>query len=260
MKPFLVADFNNLHEYVQSISAWNKSRAGSQTRALPFITISRQTGAGGHSLAEALLDRMRESHSSLFEGWQILDQKLCEKVLDDPQMKVSLESLLTEKFVKDMEDYLSQIFAGRSPQIAVFHKIAGIVRTFASIGKVIIVGRAGSLLTRDLPLGVHARIVASKESRVATMMRQFHLSKAEAEAQVREQDRSRANLVKTYFNGKDIDDPLLYDMVWNGDSVPIPAIASFLLQLVEQKANASKSARPAELEKAEAELSQAEKK
>ncbi len=234
MKIEPAADLNALNEFIKSASA--PGSAGSSMNKFPFITISRQTGAGGHSLAEAVLSEMKRKPSPLFDGWRVLDQELCAGVLEDPKLKVPLDSLLKEKFVKEMEDYLSQMLSGTSPQIAVFHKTAKLIRAFAAAGKVIVVGRAGSLLTRNLPLGIHVRLVASLEARVNRMMRQFRLGRAEAEKQVKEQDASRALMVRSYFNGKDINDPLLYDAVWNTDSVSIPEIASVLARMVEEKA------------------------
>ncbi len=241
MNPYMTASLANLQDYIRTVATLRENRP-EKKREMPFITISRQAGAGGHTLAEEVIKEMaKHPNEPLFSGWQILDQELCSKALEDADLRVSLETLLTENFRSEMEDYLSQIISGSSPQMAVFHKTARIVRTFAGLGKVIIVGRAGSLLTRDLQTGIHVRLVASKESRVKRMMEEFNLSWEEARRQVKEQDLSRALLVRTYFNGKDIDDPALYDIVWNTDHVPFSSIASCLVQKVEDMASHKKA-------------------
>lgn len=228
-------DVPRLQRYIASVSGMSKASHPAKNAAWPFITLSRQAGSGGHTLAEAIVKKMEsEPDAHLFGGWQILDQGLCRRLMEDPQLKVSMESLLTEKFKKESEDFLSQLLVGTSPQLEVFHKAAKIIRSFASAGKVIVVGRAGSFLTRDLPFGTHVRLVASRASRVVTMMLQFDLSKDEAERAVSEQDQSRASLVRAYFNNKDIGDPLYYDAVFNSDAVPIPAIASFIVERVRE--------------------------
>ncbi len=230
--------FEHLNEYIRSISDIPKADSGLEQGVFPFITISRQAGAGGHTLAAAILKELdkKKDQDRLYRGWQILDQELCGKMMDDPQLKYPMQWLLTERFEREFVDYLSQIVAGTSPQIAVYHKIAKTIRTFVTLGKVIVVGRAGSFLTKDLPMGVHARLVASKSFRVQNMMRLFNLREGEAENAVQEQDASRALLVKTCFSKADIGDPLNYDMVWNTERVPIPAIASILVNLVGEKA------------------------
>ena len=250
MKPTYTVNVPHLQEYVQAISSLPKFSPEMKPGPFPFITISRQTGTGGHTLAETIVKEMeKQDHCALYQGWQILDQDLCKQVVDDPKLKVSMESLLTEKFRRGMDDSLAQIIIGTSPQIAVFHKIAKLIRTFAAVGKVVIVGRAGSLITQDIPSGIHVRLVASKHSRVLTMMRQFNLSKTEAEAQVQDQDNSRALLVRTYFNGRNINDPLLYDITLNTDTVPIPKIADVLLQWVKDKDQSLRTARVESREK-----------
>jgi hypothetical protein len=41
----------------------------------PFVTISRQAGAGGHSLAGAMLERFSaQADKELFGDWQVFDQ------------------------------------------------------------------------------------------------------------------------------------------------------------------------------------------
>lgn len=47
----------------------------------PFITISREDGAGSFSLARTLLKAFEKQGFEMFRGWQILDNNLCEKRL-----------------------------------------------------------------------------------------------------------------------------------------------------------------------------------
>lgn len=244
MSPDLRSNIGNLHEYVRAVSGL--PRLGPERKgAFPFVTISRQTGAGGHTLAEALVREMEATGSPLLRGWQILDQELCRKILEDAKLKVTMEELLTEKFVHEIRNYVDQLFKDAASQIAVFHEMARIIRTFATLGKVIVVGRAGSLLTQDLPLGIHVRLVAPKEDRIATMMRQFHLTRQEAERQVREHDQSRARLIQSYFYGRDINDPLLYNLVVNTRMTPVQTIAPLLVEWVRRIAE--KAGHPASI-------------
>lgn len=245
MKPFPNANVNNLQEYIKSISGLVKTTSGLQRDAFPFITISRQTGAGGHTLAEAILKELEATRSPVSGAWQILDQDLCQKVMDDPKLYYPMQWLLTERFEKEFIDYLAQMIAKTSPQIAVYHKIFRIIRTFATAGKVIVVGRAGAFITKDLPLGIHVRLVAPRALRIQNMMRVFGMRKGEAEVAVQDQDAARALLVRRCIINRDISDPLNYDMVWNTERVPIPAIASVLVQMANQKASESRAANEA---------------
>ena len=64
---------------------------------------------------------------------------------------------------------------------------------------------------------------------------QYVESKDKAKEAGEEKDKAKAELVKTFFH-KDIRDPLLYDMVWNTERVPIGEIAKLLIQMIRDKA------------------------
>lgn len=246
MRRHLADNIGNLQEYIRSISQIPRSMFQQKQNLYPFITISRQSGAGGRSLAEALTTRFGFfSENPVFQGWQILDHEICRRILEDPRLRVSADALLKESFLTGMGDYFSQVIAGTSPQIVIFHRVAEIIQSCARVGKVIVVGRAGALITRTLPLGIHVRLVASRPERVQRIMQREGVTYSEAERALTENDFARASLVKTYFSHKDISDPLLYDMIWNTSTVAIPEIASVLMQMVKDKARQSTMTRSA---------------
>ncbi|OGS02535.1 MAG: hypothetical protein A3G41_08470 [Elusimicrobia bacterium RIFCSPLOWO2_12_FULL_59_9] len=208
----------------------------------PFVTISRQAGAGGRKFVQALLTRLEAlPEKPLFQGWQSFDKELCEKVAQDPAIKVSFQALVTEKFRNDLEDDLSQIIADESPQLKVHRKIFSIIDGLAAVGKAVIVGRGGACLTRNHPLGIHIRLVASRKSCVERIMEQMGTGRREAERWIVEQDNARAKLIRSYFD-KNIDDPLLYDAIFNSDAAPFDMMASAVISMIEYKAAASKKA------------------
>ena len=231
-------DLQRMEKYLAAMAAHNVSslrRANVDGRVHPFITISREVGAGGHRLAESLVRQMQSlKQDGVFSGWQMMDQELCQRILQNPKLKVSLESLVTEELHSEIEDVLNNLIAGYSPQEQVMTEIFRTIRTLATVGKVIVVGRGGVCVTRDLPYGVHVRLVAPQSVRVRRMMELLHLSANEARQLVSRTDSSRARLVKEYFS-KDIRDPLLYDVTWNTDSVSLEEIASSIIGLITSR-------------------------
>jgi cytidylate kinase len=231
-------DLLKIEKYITAMAArnvWSLRQADVAGRIHPFITISREVGAGGHRLAESLVRQMQSlKQDALFSGWQMMDQELCRKILQNPKLKVSLESLVTEELHSEIEDVLNNLIGGYTPQEQVMTEVFRTIRTLATVGKVIVVGRGGVCLTRDLPYGVHVRLVAPRSVRVLRMMELLHLSANEARLLVSGTDSSRARLVKKYF-GKDIRDPLLYDVTWNTDSVSIEEIASSIIGLITSR-------------------------
>ncbi len=202
----------------------------------PFVTISRQAGAGGHALATLLAENIQMLHpESLFQGWQLCNQELCHMVAQDPALKNLVESLKRTEYHSHAEDILSQLIYGGASQDLVVKKMFHLMRTFAIHGKVVFVGRGSTFLTRDLPLGIHVRLEAPLESRVKRLMDSLNLAEKKARETIEEKDKAKAELVKTFFH-KDIRDPLLYDIVWNTDRVPISEIAKLLIEMIRDKA------------------------
>ncbi|HXV28018.1 MAG TPA: cytidylate kinase-like family protein [bacterium] len=201
----------------------------------PFVTISREAGAGGHTLAEALIEEMKKEKDPLFQGWQMFDQELCKKVCEEPGLKVTLNFLLSFEYRSQIEDMMAEMIVGNSPQDIIFKKIFQIIRNLAGYGKVILVGRGSSCLTRELPQGIHVRLVAPLPIRIKRIMKVKNFTEAKAKDFIHEQDKSRQRLVKTFFNC-DIENPLLYDIVWNTARVPTEEIARLLLGMIKERA------------------------
>ncbi|MFH1723938.1 MAG: cytidylate kinase-like family protein [Elusimicrobiota bacterium] len=229
-----MAEPGGVTHYIHGLAAEARPGGTGGTSGLPFVTVSRQAGAGGHAFAETLLKRMeRSGEDPLLRGWRMFDQQLCEKVANDPALKVSMKSLLSEEFHGSIEDCLSQLLAATSPQAAVYHKIFETICTVAALGKAVIVGRAGVCLTRRYPGGIHIRLIGSKGVRIENMARSMDVSPAEAERHIDKLDGSRAKLVRAYFQ-RDIHDPLLYDAVWNTDAVPLERIAAAVIEMIRR--------------------------
>lgn len=201
----------------------------------PFVSLSRQTGAGGHTLGSAILNEMKAHPGKpLFKDWHLFDREIADRVAKDPDIRVSAKELEEEKYRSEIEDYLEEVFLNKTPQDAVLKKIFECLRSLAKAGKVILLGRAAVCLTRDLPSGIHIRLVASEPRRVSNMQKLLGVDEKYARQMIKEQDESRRRLVRVYFD-RDIDDPLLYDAVWNTDYVPIDEIARLLLKMIEEK-------------------------
>jgi len=202
----------------------------------PFVTISRQAGAGGHSLCAALQHLLESSpHDPFLMGWRLLDAKAVHDLLQrDSHLEVPLRTLDDEEYHSGIEDLVYNLIAHRVPQDMVIHKTFMLIRSLARQGKVIILGRGAACLTADLPTGIHVRLVAPWTDRVQRMSQLGHLSDDAAARSVAEQDTFRLRLVRDCF-GKDVNDPLLYHCLWNTHMVPIDEIARRILQMIRER-------------------------
>ncbi|MBI5203273.1 MAG: cytidylate kinase-like family protein [Elusimicrobia bacterium] len=198
----------------------------------PFLTVSRQAGAGGRSVAQAVVRALEKEGEELWRGWQLFDQELCRLVAKEPRLRVSLASLLDEEYRSPLADLVTQLVARVTPQEIVLHRVFQTIRSVARGGKAVIVGRAGCLVTKDLPCGVHVRIVAPFEFRVGRIAERRGLSLAGAEDWAASQDLARRRLFSNRFH-KDIENPCLYDAVFNSANVSPEEIAAQIVPLLK---------------------------
>ena len=203
--------------------------------ARPFVTLSRQAGAGAISLAGAMIDAFdREEDRDLFSDWQVFDHNLTDVVRTEPSIARSLDSLLDEEYRSPTADFFHQLVRSTSDQDRALARVFQAVRSLAMIGKTIIIGRAGSRVTADLPMGLHLRLVASETTRVAGLMESDGLDARHAKSELRKIDARRARLLKVHFN-VEVDDPSGYDAVWNLDSASHVEIAEATAAVISRR-------------------------
>ncbi len=221
----------------------DKSSADHLELGYPFVTISREAAAGGHTVAREVIRQLEDRNpgKSFAEGWEVFDQKLCVLLVQDPSLKVSFEELVTESYRSEVSQYLREVLAGQAQQYALYKKIFESIRILCKIGKVVVVGRGANHITRDLPHGIHVRLVADEDERVRRMAAMLEVDEKSARSMVREQDRNRSRMVKDYFN-KQIDNPLHYDLVCNTQTMHVDEIASIIADLVEKKSKQAQQA------------------
>lgn len=204
-------------------------------RAQPFVTISRQAGTGAHALGDTMLDVFsQQPDTELFGGWQVFDRNLCDIVVQDGRFAKSLDSLIEEEYRSKTNDFFHQMIRSTVDQSMVMKRVFLVVRTVASMGKAIIVGRAGSHVTKDMPQGVSIRLVASEDIRIAQAMEVNTISERDARAGAHKRDTARARLLRQHF-GADIDDPAAYDAVFNAGRATHREIASSVTCLLRSR-------------------------
>ncbi len=198
----------------------------------PFVTISRQAGAGAHTLASELTRQMNQRQSAeIFAGWNLFDVASYQGFADDPELQATLDAVAKEEYHSEVTDLFFEIISKLPQQYVVYKKLFTIMRKLAGMGKVILIGRAASCVTHGIPGGIHLRLVAPEAVRVERVMKQQHIDKNAATDWIHQHDRERAHLVRDFFS-RDIEDPLLYDVVWNTDTTSVGEIADITRRMI----------------------------
>ncbi len=208
----------------------------------PFVTVSREYGAGGRTFAEVLLELMGQERDSVFHNWRIFDRELCEELAGQESSHSALRALVTEEYQSEIERLILTLLGQSSGQSLAVKKLFESIRMLATFGKVIIIGRAGACVTQSLPLGVHLRLTAPEWLRIHRL-RLGSMNPAQARKILNRTDRGRALLVRNCFQ-RDIADPTLYDAVWNTARVPFPTIARQTIHLIRERLNTCRVSLP----------------
>ncbi len=182
------------------------------------ITISRQSGAGGHEIAERLARRLNKDAAPEACPWTMVDRELVERVLEDHHLPKRLARFMGEDRVSEMTDTLDELFGLHPPSWILVRKTAETILHLAELGNVIVIGRGANVITAKLGHMFHVRLIGSLARRVAYHQQANNLSREAALKLVNREDRGRERYLKKYFKA-DIDDPLLYHLVINTDLV-----------------------------------------
>jgi len=182
------------------------------------VTISRQTGSGGHAVGEALAGCLQAVGKDGSTPWTMFDRNLVEKVLEDHHLPARLARFMPEDRVSEIDDVLEDICGVHPPSATLVDKTAETILRLAKLGNVILIGRGANIVTAKMNDVFHVRLVGSVENRVEYLQKIRRVGRKAALEFIRLEDRGRRRYLKKYFR-KDIDDPLLYHLVINTDLI-----------------------------------------
>jgi cytidylate kinase len=179
------------------------------------ITISREAGAGAVTIAGLAAKQLHAAEKNAqAPPWTVVDANLAEHVLKDHQLSERLERFMAEDARLPVETIVEEVL-GLHPTgwTLVQHTTETILR-LAQLGRVILVGRAGNVITARQKHVFHVRLVAPWTQRVRHLAEQNHVDEAEAARIAKSRDQARRRYLRRYFN-TEIDDPTRYDLTLN---------------------------------------------
>jgi len=197
---------------------------------MAIITISREMGSGGIPIAHKAAEKL---------GYTLVDGEAIAKVAGQYGLTPEALEKTDEKppaFVEKLDDQME----------VNLHLIHLIILEYALKGNVIIYGRGGQDLLKDISSVFRVRIIAPFEERVERWAEREWLDPDLARILVRKSDQQRAGFIKYYFD-RDWIDPRHYDLVINTSRLSEEMAVKLLCDgvkdknLVEQK-GASKKA------------------
>jgi cytidylate kinase len=199
---------------------------------MPIVTISRQFGAGGSSVAAIVAAEL---------GAEIVDKKLIDEVagrltLDPSQVEAEAERprTLLERLVRSFSTLEPGMGAGWSPPYPdplfdprkeITHLTEQVIREVAAGGNA---GRGAGFVLRDRQDVFRVFLRAPEAVRVKVLVARFGLSEAQAQRKMHETDSNRAAYIHQLY-GRDWCDPDEYDLVVNTGRIGYVTTAELIM-------------------------------
>jgi len=178
---------------------------------MSVITISRELGSLGTEIAREVAEKV---------NYEYVDKEKIGKILVD-------FGLAPEDF-EEIDEKAPPLWDFFSIQRTSFLiRIEAAIYDFARKGKVVIVGRGGQVLLRNLPGTLHVRIFAPFDLRVKRLVESERVDERHAVRMLRRSDHDSAAYIQSFFNA-DWNDASFYDLVINTEKLS-PAIAAKLI-------------------------------
>ena len=199
----------------------------------PFVTISRESGACGSSLARALALRLN-AHAPAHAQWTVYTGNLIEEMLQNHNLSPRLARFLPEDKISEISASVGEL-VGLHPNLwDLVQKNNELIRRLARSGHAIFVGRGANFATELINHGVHVRLVGPAEHRARHMARLQQMNEAVTLAYNAKRDLARERYVRTNFNA-DIKDPTAYDLVIDTGRVHLTEASELIASLVHAR-------------------------
>lgn len=215
---------------------------------MPVITIGRQFGAGGATVGRMLADRLHAD---------FLDSKIIDEVArrlqlpkeeveaEDEQpgsllarLLVALGSASTEPLIP-AEAATAWTPPNAAPAFdtrkAVLQITQHVIQEAAREGNVVIVGRGGAYLLRDMPEALHVFFRADEAVRIKAIMERFSIASVEeARKRLRQSDENWTAYIRQVY-GHDRTHPAHYDMVLDTGRLGYDGTVAVVLAALEAR-------------------------
>ncbi|NQU09192.1 cytidylate kinase-like family protein [bacterium] len=211
------------------VHAWEKARQAGQLLApetYPFVTISREFGCEGVSLALQLSHILNERCRPFFT-WVAYDRELLDRVAEELHLQRAVIESIDGSRRDGMTELFNAVLNSTIDDSVVFRKLGAVIRSLAIHGHCILVGRGSHLITQDLKTGMHVRLVAPRGWRVHQVTEEQQLPQREAAKLVEDHERQRDQFYRTFFV-QDPQHPFHHDLIIDNSRFNLDQLAEII--------------------------------
>ena len=182
---------------------------------MAIITISRLTGSLGDEIARAVAEKLRYNYVDKMK----ISDALADLGLAVPEF---------EKF-DGKKPTIWQSLSNQKKKFTFFLRAA--VYDFASSGNVVILGRGGQALLKDIPGTLHVRIVAPFETRMRRLMEMEGYDDKKTAQFIAQNDRDSSGYIRSFFD-IDWNNEDLYDLVLNTRTMSMQTATALVIAAI----------------------------
>ena len=213
------------------------SSAKSRTKVGPVVTISREYGCQAKHLAAMLSAELnvRELENQSNNKWKWIGKEILEESAKELNIK---PTMVREIANNEQKGVVSDIVLSLSHKyypgdISIKKKIGEIIHGFAESGHVIIVGRGGVAITKDMPNSLHIKLQAPLEWRINDVSKKQMITLSEAKKKIHHVEEQRDALNQFFTKGKF--DNSAFDAIFNLTTLTEDEIIATIIKMMELK-------------------------
>lgn len=202
-----------------------------------LITISREYGAGGSTVARTVAERL---------GWRLVDNELVEEIgrragmtTAEAQERVERGPTFVERLIRALAASNPELLTPASVQPpeaedARLKEITEQVVAESASNHAVLVGRAAGAVIGRRDDALHVKLVGTIEYRRQVIAERLGVSVEEAERKIRDVDGHRAEYHRRWYQ-RDWNDPHHYHLVVNAGWLGLERAAELIVGLVRRE-------------------------
>jgi cytidylate kinase len=201
-----------------------------------FITISREFGAGGSSVAQMVADRLR---------WRVVDNQVLEEVArraglspDDVARREERGPSFIERLARALSAATPELLTNdqvdppEADEARLVKVTEQVVTDACEEGPAVLVGRAAVALLSRREDALHVRLVAPVANRIRVIAERFGIGDEEAERRIKATDANRDRYHRQWYH-RDWRDPVNYHLTCNTGRLGLERTADLIVALAE---------------------------
>lgn len=186
---------------------------------MAILTISREIGSGGRKIGYNIAELL---------SYEYIDK---EKIFGE----IRAEGGKWEEWGKTLDEHRPTLWEKYDWSFQGWGALTqSKILNYALKDNVVLMGRGGNFLLKDIPFALRIRITAPVRMRIERVMRRDSVDEKTAEWLIEKTDKERAGFINALY-GKDLNDPSEYDMVFDAGKKPIEEITNIIKDALVEK-------------------------